>query len=240
MRTWVVGHSSTRRVWVCVIMQQRAYEGSTAVTPTAMDPSYAAELLRRQDALQAEAHRLVAELDLMTILARAGRPYQIGSSMSGLMVWRDLDFIVACSELSAAEAFETVRLLITRPDVTHLHYANQRGSRNPTGHPETERYYFVVHYETEAGATWKVDISLSVTDAPLSPPDHLRWLAEHMTEETRLAILWIKDIWHHLPSYPDEVGGSEVYDAVLEHQVRTPAQFDAYLRERGLPGRLPA
>ena len=34
-----------------------------------------------------------------------------------------------------------------------------------------------------------------------------------------------------------EVSGYEVYDAVLGHGVRTPEGFDAYLRERGLPGR---
>ena len=58
-----------------------------------------------------------------------------------------------------------------------------------------------------------------------------------VTDETRLSILWIKDVWHRLPTYPYEVGGYDVYEAVLRHGVRTPEQFDAYLRERGLPGR---
>ena len=60
-------------------------------------------------------------------------------------------------------------------------------------------------------------------------------LSEHLTKETRLAILWIKDIWHRLPSYPYQVGGTDIYDAVLEHGVRTPAQFEVYLFERGMP-----
>jgi hypothetical protein len=209
------------------------------VSHITLDPAYAAVLLRRQDELQAEAYRLVAELDLLGMLARAGHPYQIGSSVSGLMVWHDLDFIVACAELTPAEAFDMVRPLIARPQVTHLHYANERGRRNPTGHPETERYYFVTHYETEAGETWKIDISLSVTDAPLSPPAHLERIARQLTDETRLTILWIKDVWHRLSTYPEQVGGSDVYEAVLQHGVRTPEQFDAYLRERGLPARAP-
>jgi len=45
----------------------------------------------------------------------------------------------------------------------------------------------------------------------------------------------LKDIWHREPTYPYEVSGMEVYDAVLEHGVRTPEQFDTYLGERSLP-----
>ncbi len=30
-------------------------------------------------------------------------------------------------------------------------------------------------------------------------------------------------------------GGIDVYDAVLEHGIRTPAQFEACLTERGMP-----
>jgi hypothetical protein len=67
--------------------------------------------------------------------------------------------------------------------------------------------------------------------------DHLDWLQGELTEETRLAILWIKDIWYRLPAYPYRVGGYQVYDAVLNAGVRTPDEFDAYLIARGLPSR---
>jgi hypothetical protein len=41
--------------------------------------------------------------------------------------------------------------------------------------------------------------------------------------------------WHRHPEYPGEVGGLEVYTAVLEDGVRTPGQFAAWL-ERRAPG----
>src|SRR4051794_440606 len=63
-----------------------------SLVPAGLDDAYALELLRRQDALQAEARRVVADLDLVPLLSRAGRVEQVGSSVSGLMVWRDLDF----------------------------------------------------------------------------------------------------------------------------------------------------
>jgi len=49
-----------------------------------------------------------------------------------------------------------------------------------------------------------------------------------------LAILKIKDVWHQLPTYPDEVGGTDIYAAMLDHGVRTPAQFATYLKDRGV------
>lgn len=90
-------------------------------------------------------------------------------------------------------------------------------------------------YETEAGHEWKIDLSFWLSEKPRTQLAHLAYLSERLTEETRLAILWIKDIWQHFPSYPYQVGGTDIYDAVLEHGVRTPAQFKVYLFERGMP-----
>ena len=73
--------------------------------------------------------------------------------------------------------------------------------------------------------------------SPSGPGELLAELELILTPETRLAILWIKDLWHRLPVYPYTVGGFEVYDAVLNHGVRTPVDFDYFLRQRGLPGR---
>ena len=42
-------------------------------------------------------------------------------------------------------------------------------------------------------------------------------------------MLRIKDEWHRRPEYPGEVGGLEIYTAVLEDGVRTPGQFAAWL-----------
>jgi len=45
-------------------------------------------------------------------------------------------------------------------------------------------------------------------------------------------VLRIKDEWHRRPEYPGDVGGLEVYTAVLEDGVRTPGQFAAWLEQR--------
>jgi hypothetical protein len=66
-----------------------------------------------------------------------------------------------------------------------------------------------------------------------------RWhedLRERITAEQRGAVLRIKDVWHRRPEYPDQVGGLDIYTAVLDHGVRTPQQFAAWLAGQRRPG----
>jgi hypothetical protein len=65
-----------------------------------------------------------------------------------------------------------------------------------------------------------------------------RWheeLRERITPGRRIAVLRVKDDWHRQPAYPHQVGGPQIYTAVLYDQVRTPAQFAAWLAQPGLP-----
>src|SRR5881296_3533201 len=73
-----------------------------------LDTAYVEQLLRRQDALQAEASRVIADLDLMSLLARAGRAEQVGSLVSGLMVWRDIDIGAVSPGLSVDRAWDVI------------------------------------------------------------------------------------------------------------------------------------
>lgn len=202
-----------------------------------LDHAAARELLRRQDDLQAEAHRVVTELDLPALLSHVGVVEQVGSSVSGLMVWRDLDFSIRCRDLTVDRAFQAIQPLLTQPRVIRLDYRNETGRHAPPELRGDERYYFVTRYETAAGDEWKIDLSFWRSDAPRDDLPYIERLKQQLSPETKLAILWIKDVWHRLPSYPYEVGGFDVYEAVLRHGVRTPAQFAAYLRERDVPAR---
>ena len=76
-----------------------------------IEGEFADDLLRRQDDLQSEAANVVADLDLFSILSRAGEATQVGSSATGLMVQRDIDICVLCDVWSADAAFEVVRPL---------------------------------------------------------------------------------------------------------------------------------
>ena len=199
------------------------------------DEAYAAWLLERQHALQAEANQLVESLDLPVVLGRAGRFERLGSSVSGLMAWRDLDLGVSCGVLGTERAWEAMVPLAAHPRTTRLSYRNEIGPLAPLELRGYGRYYFVARHQTETGREWKIDVSLWSPESPPGPLAHAEELRRRLTPETRLAILWIKDAWHRLPSYPDVVGGMDIYEAVLEHGVRTPEQFGSYLSRSGLP-----
>ena len=207
----------------------------TRTEPAKLQPSYAAELLRRQEDLQAEAHTVLAELDLMALLARAGHPVLVGSAALGLMTWRDIDVEVYCNRWSADHALETMRPLASHARVKKLRYSNESGQLRSAGLPDG--YYWGVRYYTEAGDEWKIDVWFFPADVPRAERDPLQTIPARLTPEIRLAILWIKDVWHRLPAYRHRVLSVDIYDAVLEQGVRTPAEFDAYLVARGKPAR---
>ena len=123
-------------------------------------PGEADELLRRQQELQLEAGGIIRELDLVTHLSPLGDVEHIGSSASGLMVWRDIDLGVRCRDLSLVRVWVTLMPILTDPRVVALDYRNETGERSPSGLPADQRYYIVLRYETAAGYEWKIDLSL--------------------------------------------------------------------------------
>ena len=107
-------------------------------------------------------------------------------------------------------------------------YLDERGPRSPTGEPRDERYHVVVS-TVHSGETWRIDLSLWLNDPHINVTQWHEALRERITGEQIDAVLAIKDVWHRLPTYPDKVGGLDIYTAVLDHGVRTPEQFAEWL-----------
>lgn len=201
-----------------------------------LQPERITQLLQRQQELQDESRIVVEELNLLTLLSKAGVVRQVGSSVLGLMVWRDIDLAVSSPHMSLERVFEVMQPLFIHPRVKRIRYLNESGTFNPTHLLMDERYYFGVYYNTQADNEWKIDISFWLMPGIHPEPIHdaMKW---QLTPETRLAILWIKDVWYQLPTYRNEVYSTDIYDAVLQHGVRTPGEFDKYLAERSKPTR---
>ncbi|MDQ2905890.1 MAG: hypothetical protein M3Y81_20395 [Chloroflexota bacterium] len=209
---------------------------SSMIAQEMLQPGQAAMLLQRQDALQHEAQTVLAELGLVKLLSPAGTLRQVGSSVLGLMVWRDIDLAVSSPGLDIERAYAIMQPLYTHPQVNQVRYLNGSGPFNPTGLQINERYYFAV-YAMLAGSEWKIDISFWLGEGVHPEPVH-EAIEQQLTSDTRLVILWIKDMWYQLPAYRQQVYSTNIYDAVLQHGVRTPAEFDNYLILRGKPTRM--
>jgi len=101
--------------------------------------------------------------------------------------------------------------------------------------PRNERLFFMIYFEHASGRIWKIDVPFWLHPEPRHERRYHNEIAARLTPETRLAILWLKDLWHGTPVYPTSVGSVDIYTAVLDHGVRTPAEFDDYLTQREKP-----
>jgi len=183
------------------------------------------DLIARATSLQADAAAVLGSLG--ALFEGIGTPIPTGSFVSGLMVWRDLDVMVLGGpDFAPPDVLALLGRAVALPGVTGFDYADERDGRSPTGTRRDERYHVTIRL-----GEWRIDLSIWLHD------DHADVTAFHesmkatLTDAQRLAILRIKDMWHQRPEYPDEVGGFDIYTAVLHHGVETPADFGAWLRE---------
>ena len=180
-------------------------------------------LLQRQRLLQEEAQSVLTELNVIELLSAGGVVRQTGSTVLGLMVWRDIDLQVSSPGLSIERAFEIMHPLLTHPYTRQVRYLHQSAHFKLDG--LDERYFFMLYYEGPGQAEWKLDISFWLDEGVRPEPLHDA-IERELTPETRLTILRIKDVWYQLPAYRVEVFSTDIYDAVLHHGVRTLSEFD--------------
>jgi hypothetical protein len=190
------------------------------------------DLIRRQDALQAEAREVLEQLRLFELLGRVGRPVIVGSTALGLMVWRDVDVEVYCPALSPDGVFEAVRPLASVPGIHKLNFRDWSGPRSTPDVPDG--LYWGVRYQPQGSEEWKFDLwFVAENTTHRMGSELLRSLPPRLTPEVRATILQLKSLWFDHPSYRHGIYSIDVYDAVLEHGISTAEQFERYLRERG-------
>jgi hypothetical protein len=177
------------------------------------------DLIARAEALQAEAHDVLRKLELEQAFPSFGPPLLIGSARSGLMVLRDLDVMFSAPEATASEVLAGIADIAARVELLSADFRDERGDRRPTPQLTDERFYAVLQY-----AGWKVELTiwLHVLERP-HVADAVRVAAA--TVEEKAAILRLKSTY---PGYPDAVGGSDIYPAVLDHGVRSTEDLAAY------------
>ncbi len=188
------------------------------------------QLVARQAVLQTEAAAVLADLDLFAVLGRTGRPVVTGSVALGLMVWRDIDVTTRCPELEIATVLDALRTLASHGRVRQVRFRNDTGVWNvDPAYPDG--LYLGVDYRTATGDEWKLDLWFILEGTIQFDLEHVEALPPRLTPETRLAILRIKDAWRR-HAEPSGVRSFDVYEAVLDRGIRTPAEFAAYLEAR--------
>lgn len=195
-----------------------------------------AALLARQATLQARAGEVITDLDLMRVLGAIGEVMLVGSVRTGLMTWPDIDVNVLCRVPDPDAIWAGMRPLASHPRVRKLRWSNESDGFSTHADPGDHGYYVGIHYYADgsrSGEMWKIDCWFLRDDPPRPEVALIDRLQRDLTDETRLAILRIKDAWWNRPAYRDTVLSVDIYEAVLDHGVRTPEEFDAWLRARG-------
>ena len=185
------------------------------------------QLLQRQDALQAEARVVEADLQINELLGTVGEVTHVGSAALGLMVWRDVDLTVVCAQLSLEPIVDIGARLLWHPRVRRVEFRNDTGTWNvDPRYPDG--LYMGVGYRAPAGEDWKLDIWF--VDEPDRQPDmaNMRWIPTALSSETREAILLIKSVWASRPEYGTSVKSFDIYTAVLKDGVRTRKDFERW------------
>ena len=197
-------------------------------------PASDEELRARQASLQAEAREVLADLDREGLFDNVGPPLLAGSYVSGLMCWRELDLMVLGGpRYSPQDALQLLQRAIAVPGVIGFQYSDERGPRRPTDAVRDERYHLPITLEREP-APWRIDLTVWLHDPHANITAWHEELRDKITDDQRLAVLRIKDVWHRLPGYPDQISGLEIYNAVVNDGVRTSGQFASWLTDKGI------
>jgi hypothetical protein len=191
------------------------------------------DLLERQAALQARADEVARDLDVMALAGIVGRPTRTGSSALGLMVRRDID-ITTVGDLDVERIFALGQRLATHPRVWRITFRNDTGTWNKEKARYPDGLYWLVEYVDEAGDPWTLDLWFLAEGTTQFDLEHMKSLPQRLTPDARAAILRIKvdRQAHAAPAAKPPMPSYEIYEAVLDHGVRTPAEFERYIAER--------
>jgi hypothetical protein len=195
------------------------------------DPPTDAALLAREAVLQAEAADVLADLGLLARLGTVGRPVVTGSVALGLMVARDIDVTTLCPALTVGAIFDLGRPLAAHPRLRQLAFRNDTGRWNvDPDYPDG--LYWGLEYRAVGGEPWNLDLWFLREGTRQFDLDHVESLPARLNRETRLAILRIKTAWHEREGAHRTIRGYDIYEAVLDHGIRTPEEFETHLAER--------
>jgi hypothetical protein len=182
-----------------------------------------AELFARQDALQAQAAGVLADLDLLALLRTVGHPTRTGSSALGLMVARDIDVTTVCPSIDPLPIFDIGRSLATHPRVRSVTFRDDTGRWN-SGTRYPDGLYWMVEYVADPDIEWKLDLWFLIEGTTQFDLEHMKTLPVRLTPEVRATILRIKESVAADPSLPK--GPSyEIYEAVLDHGIKTADEY---------------
>ncbi|MFG2224998.1 hypothetical protein [Streptomyces sp. NPDC048644] len=169
---------------------------------------------RRTDALT-----ILGTLGLLERWRPLGAPVLVGSVALDLVVEPDIDLEIYSEAPSVAQGFAALTPCAELPGVRRLRFTNALDL-------DDKGLYWRLDYEDHTDRTWQIDMWwLPHAHPGPRATDLVEPLRDALTDETRDAILAVKE---GAAEQGDPLPGVWVYQAVLEHAVRTYPEYLAW------------
>jgi hypothetical protein len=171
----------------------------------------------------AEAHEILAELDLIARWRRYGEPVVVGSVALGLVVRPDIDIEIHAETPTVRDGFAVVVEVADLPSVRGVRFLDVRDRRE-------RGMYWKLEYERAHDQRWTIDMWLFAADSPASQArGSCAAINAALTDETRDTILAIKE---EALSLGERAHGHWLYRAVLNEGVRTYADYQEWIGDQ--------
>ena len=189
------------------------------------------DLLKQQNQLQDEANALLENTPVLEFLNKLGNPIQVGSSVTGLMVYPDIDFSVQNDDYTIQDAILLTGSLFDSLSVTAFKIADFSQTKD-----EDAGYYIGFEFPYE-GKSWHIDATISkVGPITTNPAEMQNWI-DAMTDDERVVILDLKKQLIDMKRYvgarsqpPYTFRSSHLYEGVLKGGARTVIDLENYYK----------
>ncbi len=174
------------------------------------------ERMRREMAL-----KILGDLALMAQWSQYGKPYLVGAVYYGLVVSPDIDMEVYCPEQPRVEdGFKIMSACAGNPNVISIRFENHINGPD-------QGYYWQIHYVSDDGMDWKIDLWSVHEDHPGPTARDMREpMLAALTENSRRAILEIKE---KMLIHKYLVPSIYLYQAVLQDEISTFSDFKEWV-----------
>jgi hypothetical protein len=193
--------------------------------PTFTEPNPSVEWLRDEQArLRAQADKMLAETKIMDVLAKHGRLSPIeGSYLYQLMMYPDLDIGLTADTVTKQDFANLLKDLAAHPSVRGLSTADTINF-NISKRPMPKGYWIGVDIPFEDDR-WGIDCWFQQSDWGTDQKNDYANRLINLDQETKDTVLTIKYELIRNGTYGKQYLSSDVYDAVLNHGVRSKEDF---------------
>jgi len=187
------------------------------------------DITELQDQLQQEARDLLSSTSILEKLSTLGRVTQTGSSVTGLMVYPDIDFAIQNDELDFDDAVQLIPDIISDLKAIAVKVADFRTESDP------HAGYYIGFEVPHGNRMWHIDATVGpVGEITTNPPELAEWIAE-MSEGERVTILALKKQLIDAKRYvgarsqpPHTFRSSHLYEGVLKGGAKSITELEEY------------